>query len=41
MTREDALTELEDDRACSKCARDMAKIEQMTVSLDSFDFYIK
>ena len=41
MTREDALTELEDDRVCAKCAREMVKVEQMTVSLDSFDFYIK
>ena len=41
MTRESALVELEDDRVCAKCARDLAKIEQLTVSLDSFDFYIK
>lgn len=41
MTREDAITEIEDDRVCAKCARDLAKIEQATVSLDSFDFYIK
>ena len=41
LTPQEALIELEDDRVCSRCGRNMAKVEQATLALDSFDFYLK
>ena len=41
LTPQEAIIELEDDRVCARCARNLAKVEKATLALDSFDFYLK